>query len=195
MYSFTIYIFVGDIAQHTGNQEAMPNFGKTFLTIMFLRQLSSTGIIWIVCVYCIVLWRVWVVKDRCFQQCTFEGVNAVRWIDVQTNYIMASKGCQQLCYVSKIFDELVVLSTSPKNGLTWLTFLGGFISWIAAVLEGSGLMPVLLRTWPKYWISMTKKLHLLNFMVNCASQSLWKTCCKWSRCAFAVLVYITMSYK
>ena len=28
MYSFTPYIFVGDISQHTGNHKALPNFGK-----------------------------------------------------------------------------------------------------------------------------------------------------------------------
>ena len=54
------------------------------------------------------------------------------------------KGCCQLCYASKIFDELVVANKSQKCSYL-LSILGEFMSLIAAVLEGSGLMLVPLR--------------------------------------------------
>ena len=59
---------------------------------------------------------------------------------------MASKGCQQLCYVSKIFEEYAVATNTSMKYSYLFSILGGSISLIAAVLEGSGLMPVLLRT-------------------------------------------------
>ena len=156
---------------------------------MFLRQLNSKGIIWSVCVYYVALWRIWVVKDRCFQQCTFEGVECCKmgWCP-DKHCIVVSKGCQWLCYVSKIFNELTVVTNKSQECSELFSILGGFITLIAAVLEGSGLMSVLLRTWPKYWISLVKKWYLLNIMVNSELWSLWKTWCKWSS-SFAVLLY------
>ena len=43
---------------------------------------------------------------------------------------------------------------------------------IAFVFNGRGFIPVVLRMWPKYWISLVKKWHLLNFMDNLEFQSL-----------------------
>ena len=63
---------------------------------------------------------------------------------------MMSKGCQRFCYASKILDELAVVTNKSEKYSYLFTILGGFISLIAAVLEGSGLIPVVLRTSSKY---------------------------------------------
>ena len=170
---------------------------------------NATGISWLSCswdswdlqasseastyVHYVALGRVWVVKDRCFQQCTFEGFECceVTWCPGKLCIIMV-KGCQQLCYASKILDELTVVTNKSQKCCYLFSILGGFMRLITAVLEGNGLMPVLLRAWPKYWISLAKKWYLLNFMVNFTSWSLWKTCCRWFRCSSEVSLYIIM---
>ena len=59
---------------------------------------------------------------------------------------MVCKGWQQLCYAGKIFSELAVVTNKSQECTYLFSILWGFISVIAAVLEGSGLMLVLLRT-------------------------------------------------
>ena len=59
---------------------------------------------------------------------------------------MMGKACQWLCYVSKIFYELVKVINKSQECSYLLNILGGFITLIAAVLEGIGLILVLLRT-------------------------------------------------
>ena len=49
---------------------------------------------------------------------------------------MMGKGCDGFCYLSKIFDELMVVTDKTKECSYVSAFLG-FISLIAAVLDGS----------------------------------------------------------
>ena len=59
---------------------------------------------------------------------------------------MVSKGCEGIHYPSKILDELTVITNKSKKCSYLFSILGGFISFIAVVFEGGGLMPVVLRT-------------------------------------------------
>ena len=63
---------------------------------------------------------------------------------------MMSKACEGFFYLSKIPGKVVVITNKSKKFSYLFSILGGLISLIAAVLEGSGLMPVVLRTLPKY---------------------------------------------
>ena len=65
---------------------------------------------------------------------------------------------------------------------------------MACVFEGNSWMPLVLRICPKYWISLEKKLYLLNFMESFAACSFSNTCLTWDRCS-AVLLNIIMSSK
>ena len=44
---------------------------------------------------------------------------------------------------------LVVTNKAKECSYLFSMFVRGFISFIAAVLEGSGFIPIVLRTWPK----------------------------------------------
>ena len=59
---------------------------------------------------------------------------------------MMSKGCQQFCYADILLDEIMVVTDKSEKYSYLFSILGGFISLIATVLEGSALMPVVLRT-------------------------------------------------
>ena len=56
-----------------------------------------------------------------------------------------SKGCQKFYYASKVLGELVVATNRSQECYYLFNILGGFISLIAVILEGSGLMQVVLR--------------------------------------------------
>ena len=51
-------------------------------------------------------------------------------------------------------------------------------------------MPVALRMWPKYCISLEKKLHLLFFIETFADFSFLNTMQMWERCSCGVLLNI-----
>ena len=146
-----------------------------FLATVFLWQLSSTGIIWGICVYYVAFGRIWVVMDRCFYQSTFQGIECcvVTWSPGKI-CIMKGKGCDGFCYPSRTLDELAVVTNKAKVCPYLFNIFWGFISLITAVLEGNGFIPVLLRTWPKYWIYLVKEWPLLNFKDSSASQSCGK---------------------
>ena len=76
---------------------------------------------------------------------------------------------------------------------TFLAVLGGCMLFMAWIFDGSGLMPVVLRMWLRYWISLVKKWHLLCFMDRCAFHNFLKTYLMWLRCSFAVLLKMMMS--
>ena len=76
---------------------------------------------------------------------------------------MEIKDCEGFYYLNKILDELAIITNKSKKCSYLFSILGGFISLIAAVLEGHGLMPVVLRTWHKYQISLAKKVTLAQF--------------------------------
>ena len=78
-----------------------------FLAIMFLWQLRSTGIIWGTCVCYVAFGRIWVVKDRCFYQSPFEGIECceVTWRPGKL-HIMMSEGCEGFCYLTKFLMNL-----------------------------------------------------------------------------------------
>ena len=63
---------------------------------------------------------------------------------------MMGKGCEGFCYLSKILDETVVVANKTKECSNLFSIFGGCIILIAAVFEGSGFIPVVLRTWPIY---------------------------------------------
>ena len=63
---------------------------------------------------------------------------------------MTSEICQKFGYAGKVPDELVVVTKKSQKCSYLLSILWGFISLIAAALEDSGLMSVVLRTWSKY---------------------------------------------
>ena len=111
-----------------------------FLAIVFLWQLSSTGIIWDICIYCVAFWRIWVVKDRCFYESAFEGIEfcMVTWCPGKF-CIMMGKGYEGFCYLNIILDELAVVTNKAKECYYVFSIFRGFISLMAAVMEGSGL--------------------------------------------------------
>ena len=47
--------------------------------------------------------------------------------------------------------------------------------------DGSGMMPLVLRMCPRYWISLVKKWHLLSFIDRCAFPNFLKTYLMWWR--------------
>ena len=78
---------------------------------------------------------------------------------------------------------------------TCLGVVSGCIFWMACVFEGRGQMPLVLKMCPKYWISLEKKWHLLNFMESFADQSFSNTFLICDRCSSAALLNIIMSSK
>ena len=98
-----------------------------FLAIVFLWQLSSTRIIWGICVYYVVFWRILVVKDKCFFQSAFEGIECcmVTWCLGKFCMIMG-KGCERFCYPIKILDELVVVTKFAKECSYLFSIFRGF---------------------------------------------------------------------
>ena len=62
---------------------------------------------------------------------------------------MMSKGCEGFCYLSEILDVLAVVNNKAKEHSYLFSIFGAFISLIAAVLDESCFIPVVLRTWPK----------------------------------------------
>ena len=111
---------------------------------------SSTGIIWSICVYYVAFGRIWVMEDWCFNQSTFKGIEwcVVTWCPGKF-CIINSKGCEGCCYPSKVLDELMVLINKANECSYLYSILVGFISLTAVVLEGSGFIPVGLRSLPR----------------------------------------------
>ena len=76
---------------------------------------------------------------------------------------MASKGCQWFCYVGKIFDELTVVNSNSQECSYLFSILGGFISLIAAVLEGCGFDASSAEDMTKILDFLGKELTLTQF--------------------------------
>ena len=54
---------------------------------------------------------------------------------------MMGKGCEGFYYLSKILDEHAIITNKAKECSYLFSIFWGFISVIAAVLEGRGLIP------------------------------------------------------
>ena len=107
-------------------------------------------------------------------------------------YLLSGKEGQWFNYLCEILDKFPVVPTNPRKARTCLGVVVGCIFWMACVFEGNSQMPFMLRICPKYWISLEKKWHLLNFIESFAACSFSNTCLMWDRCS-AVLLNIIMS--
>ena len=76
--------------------------------------------------------------------------------------------------------------TIPRKLLNSLTFVGSFMSLMASVFSGSGLMPDVVMTCPRNTTSLLESSHLSAFKVTPACSSFfnkaWRraSCCSWS---------------
>ena len=112
------------------------------------------------------------------------------WSPFKLNLLPCKQG-QWFGYLCKILDKFsIVYPTNPRKAQTCLGVVGGCIFWIAHVFEGSWWMPLVLKICPKYWISLEKKWHLLNFMESFANWSFSNTFLMCDICSSAVLLKI-----
>ena len=115
----------------------------------------------------------------------------VFWCPVKF-YLLSGEQSEWFSYFCESSYEFPVVSYQSEEALTCLGIVGGFIFWIAWVLEGSGHMPVALRMWPKYCISFKKKLHLLFFIERFADLSFSNTMRMCERCSCGDLLNMMM---
>ena len=98
---------------------------------------------------------------------------------------------QQFGYLCKILDNFCVVFYQSKEGTNmfrscWWVHLLNSLCFLK--VEGG-------KIHPKYWISLEKKWHLLNFMESFANWSFSNTLLMCNRCSSAVLLKIIMSSK
>ena len=86
-------------------------------------------------------------KDRCLYQSTFQGIECCMVTSCLVKFcIMMSKGFEGFCYLSKILDELAVVANKAKECSYLCSIFGGFHQFNNCCFEGSGFIPVVLRT-------------------------------------------------
>ena len=109
------------------------------------------------CILCSV-WRIRIVKYWCLYQSTFQGIECcmVTWCPV--NYhIMTGKCFEGFCYPNKFLMDFQVVVNKAKECSYLFSIWGDIHKFNSCCFEGSGFKPVVLRPWPKYWISLAKK--------------------------------------
>ena len=161
---------------------------------MFLWLLSSTGIIWCICVYYGMFCWIWIVQYRCLDNWFLECQESIvmGWCPLKF-CLLVSQECQRLGYFGKVPDKFPIISDESKKcmyffGCFW--WMHVFMAW---VFDGRGLMPLVLRIYPSHVISLVKKWHLLHFIDRCAFLNFSQTCFMWSRCFSTVLLKIMSS--
>ena len=78
---------------------------------------------------------------------------------------MTHKSCKEFYDLSRILDELLLVSYKAKESLYFFAFLGGCMSLMASVFEGWGFIPV----GKKYWAPLSFEKMSSTFDMG------WKT--------------------
>ena len=88
-----------------------------------------------------------------------------------------------------------IVSYQSEEGINWF----GSCQWVhllnSPCLWRQGCMPLVLKTCPKFWISLEKKWHLPNFMESFADSCFANTFLMCDRCSSTVLMNIIISSK